>query len=131
MELSLLFLCSLSCTRTYTRCPSNSFNFGWICEELTPQLPKELDFNNEGRNAEAAASHLKSTGLDCVIPHVLWDFTNERVLTMDFEEGFRATDVDRIDQAGICRREVAKLISSVFNSQIFETGFVHCDPHGE
>ena len=26
-------------------------------------------------------------------------------------------------------REVAKLISSVFNAQIFETGFVHCDPH--
>ena len=103
MELSLLFLCSLSCNRTYTRCPSYSFNFGWICEELTPQLRKELDFNNEGRNAEAAASHLKSTGLDCVIPHVLWDFTNDRVLTMDFEEGFRATDVDRIDQAGICR----------------------------
>ena len=82
-------------------------------------------------HAEAAASHLKSTGLDCVIPHVLWDFTNDRVLTMDFEEGFRATDVERIDQAGICRREVAKLISSVFNSQIFEPAFVHCDPHGE
>ena len=26
-------------------------------------------------------------------------------------------------------RDVAKLISSVFNSQVFQTGFVHCDPH--
>jgi aarF domain-containing kinase len=26
-------------------------------------------------------------------------------------------------------REVAKLISSVFNAQIFGNGFVHCDPH--
>lgn len=26
-------------------------------------------------------------------------------------------------------REVAKLISSVFNAQIFGPGFVHCDPH--
>mmetsp|Transcript_11245 Transcript_11245/g.24343 ORF Transcript_11245/g.24343 Transcript_11245/m.24343 type:complete len:261 (+) Transcript_11245:184-966(+) len=48
---------------------------------------------------------------------------------MEFEEGFRATDVESIDGAGICRREVAKLISSVFNSQIFDDGFVHCDPH--
>merc|ERR1711957_694064 len=29
----------------------------------------------------------------------------------------------------MCRREVAKLISSVFNAQIFGPGFVHCDPH--
>jgi len=105
------------------------FNFGWICEELTPQLPKELDFTNEGRNAEAASSHLESTGLDCVIPKILWPFTSERVLTMEFEEGFKATDVESIDKAGICRRDVAKLISSVFNSQIFGSSFVHCDPH--
>lgn len=26
-------------------------------------------------------------------------------------------------------RDVAKLISSVFNSQVFLSGFVHCDPH--
>ncbi|KAL3811260.1 hypothetical protein ACHAXA_003359 [Cyclostephanos tholiformis] len=105
------------------------FNFGWICEELTPQLPKELDFKNEGENAEAAAAHLDRTGLDCVVPDVFWEFTSDRVLTMQYEEGFRATDAKSIDRAGISRREVAKLISSVFNAQIFETGFVHCDPH--
>jgi aarF domain-containing kinase len=107
----------------------DDFNFGWICEELTPQLPKELDFNNEGRNAETASAHLVQTGLDCIVPKIFWDCTNERVLTMQFEEGFRATDIESIDKAGISRRAVAKLISSVFNAQIFETGFVHCDPH--
>jgi len=107
----------------------DDFNFGWICEELTPQLPKELDFNNEGKNAEAAAAHLRGTGLDCVVPNVYWNSTSDRVLTMEFEEGFRATDIENIDKAGICRRDVARLISSVFNSQIFDNGFVHCDPH--
>mmetsp|Transcript_6892 Transcript_6892/g.14163 ORF Transcript_6892/g.14163 Transcript_6892/m.14163 type:complete len:703 (+) Transcript_6892:297-2405(+) len=105
------------------------FKFGWICEELTPQLPKELDFMNEGKNAETASAHLMQTGLDCVVPRVLWDFSSKRVLTMEFEEGFKATDVESIEKAGICRRDVAKLISSVFNSQIFLHGFVHCDPH--
>jgi hypothetical protein len=127
----------------------DDFNFGWICEELTPQvrtgerhdvrlvrrttdvgpvsfsfltlsnrlvlvylrcdapppkLPKELDFNNEGENAETAAAHLERTGLDCIVPNVFWEFTNERVLTMQFEEGFRATDVESIDSFGISRR---------------------------
>ena len=82
----------------------NFNNFGWICEELTPQLPKELDFNNEGKNAEAAAAHLEQAKLDCVVPSVLWSFTNDRVLTMEFEEGFKSTDVESIEKAGICRR---------------------------
>ncbi|KAK1746598.1 ABC1 kinase family protein [Skeletonema marinoi] len=114
----------------------DEFNLGWICDEMTPQLPKELDFTNEGNNAEAASAHLQKTGLDCVVPHVLWRsttgeqcLTSERVLTMEFESGFPATDVERIDSIGICRRETAKLISSVFNAQIFENGLVHCDPH--
>lgn len=107
----------------------DDFNFGWICEELTPQLPKELNFVNEGKNAEAAAAHLKQTTLDCIVPKIVWDVTNHRVLTMEFEEGFRATDVTKIDEAGLLRRDVAKLISSVFNSMIFIDGFVHCDPH--
>lgn len=51
-----------------------------------------------------AAAHLKRTGLDCVIPTIYWELTNERVLTMEFEEGFRATDLERIDNAGISRR---------------------------
>ena len=107
----------------------DEFNFGWICEELTPQLPKELDFINEGNNAEAAAAHLAKTGLDCVVPSIVWECTSHRVLTMEFEEGFRATDVERMEKVGIKRRDVAELISSVFNSQIFQNGFVHCDPH--
>lgn len=75
-----------------------------FCHYGCLKLPKELDFNNEGRNAETAGAHLTLTGLDCVVPHVLWDFTSDRVLTMEFEEGFRATDIESIDKAGICRR---------------------------
>ena len=114
----------------------DQFTLGWIADEIAPNLPKELDFSHEGNNAEAASVHLQQTGLDCVVPRVLWRsttgqqcLTSERVLTMEFESGFPATDVERIDSIGICRRETAKLISSVFNAQIFESGLVHCDPH--
>lgn len=68
------------------------------------KLPKELDFNNEGENAKAAAAHLDQTGLDCVVPNVFGEFTSERILTMQFEDGFRATDVESIERAGISKR---------------------------
>mmetsp|Transcript_287 Transcript_287/g.587 ORF Transcript_287/g.587 Transcript_287/m.587 type:complete len:252 (+) Transcript_287:2-757(+) len=48
---------------------------------------------------------------------------------MEFEEGFKSTDIESIKASGLKKSEVAKLISSVFNSQVFLSGFVHCDPH--
>lgn len=32
------------------------FSFEWLVEEMKKNLPKELDFSNEGRNAEAVAA---------------------------------------------------------------------------
>ena len=107
----------------------DGFTWGWMADEIAPHLPKELNFVNEGNNAERAASAIAKTGLNCVIPKVLWDKTSARVLTMEFEEGFKATDVGKIDEAGLKKVDVAKLISSVFASQVFLSAFVHCDPH--
>ena len=108
-----------------------NFSYGWLADEIAPHLPKELDFCHEGRNAERAARNLQRTGLPCVIPKICWDCTSARVLTMEFEEGFKATEVDKMQEVGLKRRDVAHLISSVFASQVFslDDGFVHCDPH--
>lgn len=105
------------------------FTFAWIAEEIAPQLPKELDFCNEGKNAERASSYMKMTGMACIIPKIRWKQTSRRVLSMEFEEGFKATDLESIEKAGLKKTDIAKLISSVFNSQVFLSSFVHCDPH--
>lgn len=105
------------------------FSFGWLADEIAPNLPKELDFQHEGRNAELSKKHFQNSNLRCVVPSILWDQTSERVLTMEFEEGFKASDKKSLQRSGLCKSKVATLISSVFASQIFETGHVHCDPH--
>ena len=116
----------------------SDFTYGWLADEIVPHLPKELDFANEGRNAERAADYLEqcrqrrgAEDLDCVVPKVLWKHTSARVLTMEFEEGVKATDVGALEELGLDRSDVANLVSSVFASQIFAgpKGHVHCDPH--
>ena len=77
------------------------FTFGWIADEIAPHLPKELDFTLEGRNSEQAAANIAKTGLRCVIPKVIWTKTAPRVLTMEFEEGFKATDITEIEKSGL------------------------------
>jgi hypothetical protein len=77
------------------------FTFGWIADEIAPNLPKELDFIREGKNSERAAEHLKDSGLECIVPIVIWDKTGSRVLTMAFEEGFKSTDIDALEESGL------------------------------
>jgi ABC1 atypical kinase-like domain len=80
------------------------FTFGWIADEMAPQLPKELDFTKEGKNAEKAAADMEDSGLACCIPKIIWKDTSARVLTMKFEEGFKSTDIDAIQAAGLKKR---------------------------
>jgi len=115
--------------RTAERLFAN-FTWGWLADEIAPQLPKELDFENEGRNAERAARNIAATGLDCVVPKIVWKTSSPRVLTMEYEEGCKATDIEAIEKLGLKKHDVAKLMSSVFSSQIFSRdSFVHVDPH--
>ncbi|CAM9107880.1 unnamed protein product, partial [Phaeothamnion confervicola] len=117
---------------------SPHLRFEWLAEELARNLPKELDFSAEGRNAERCAAAL-ATGCggcsgggdaDVVVPRVYWETTTPRVLTMAFEEGKRATDAAALRAVGIKLPRVAALVSRTFCDQIFRHGFVHCDPHG-
>jgi hypothetical protein len=82
------------------------FTFGWIVDEIAPHLPNELDFTREGRNSEQAAENIAKTGLRCVIPKVIWTKTAPRVLTMEFEEGFKATDAAEIERSGLNKQYV-------------------------
>ena len=106
------------------------FTWGWIADEIAPHLPRELDFLNEGKNAEIAEKFIEASGLDCVVPKILWEHSSSRVLCMEFEEGFNATDLKAIEKAGLNKRDIATLISSVFSSQVFAAHSpIHVDPH--
>lgn len=80
------------------------FTFGWIADEIAPHLPKELDFTREGKNAERASANIAKIGLCCVVPKVIWRKTAPRVLTMEFEEGFKATDTVSIEKSGLDKK---------------------------
>ena len=70
--------------------------------------------------------NLSKTG-DVVIPKI--KFKSERVLCMSFEDGEYISNEQYLKDKNINKSELAKLISSVFCQQIYQHGFVHCDPH--
>ena len=103
-------------------------NWVEIYEESEKQLYKEIDYLNEAANTERFAKDFE--GYDWVrIPRVIKDVTTPRILTMEYVESFKLTDIKRIEELGLDRELLAKRVADWFLRQIVETSFFHCDPH--
>jgi predicted unusual protein kinase regulating ubiquinone biosynthesis (AarF/ABC1/UbiB family) len=99
-----------------------------LIDELATYVPRELDFLNEGHNAETIARFLAHRD-DVVIPRIHWEFTTRRVLVMEFMDGTKITDTNRLRGEGIDLTQVARSLVEVFCEQILVRGFFHADPH--
>ncbi|XP_067871860.1 uncharacterized aarF domain-containing protein kinase 5 isoform X3 [Heterodontus francisci] len=97
-------------------------------KDLKGTLAQELDFEIEGRNAERCARDLCHYKY-IVIPKVYWEQTSKRILTADYCEGCKVTNIDEIKQQGLSVKDVADKLVRTFAEQIFYTGFIHADPH--
>ncbi|XP_004400826.1 PREDICTED: uncharacterized aarF domain-containing protein kinase 5 [Odobenus rosmarus divergens] len=105
-----------------------SFGFSWVLQDLKGTLAQELDFENEGRNAERCARELQHFRY-IVVPRVHWDTSSKRVLTAEFCEGCKVSDVEAIKCMGLAVKDIAEKLIQAFAEQIFYTGFIHSDPH--
>ncbi|XP_062370083.1 uncharacterized aarF domain-containing protein kinase 5, partial [Cinclus cinclus] len=104
------------------------FALGWVLQELKGTLALELDFENEARNSERCGrdlGHLRGV----TVPRVHWGHCSKRVLTADFCEGCKISNVRGIEELGLGLRDTAEKLIQVFAEQIFYTGFIHADPH--
>ena len=101
----------------------------WLGDEMQDSIFVELNFTYEAKNAEKTKNYfkdyLKSTALR--IPDVYKALP--RILIMEFIGGARLDDLKYIDGHHISRSEVCGCLAHVFNNMIFQSGFVHCDPH--
>eukprot|EP00586_Coscinodiscus_wailesii_P011246 CAMPEP_0172498520 /NCGR_PEP_ID=MMETSP1066-20121228/113482_1 /TAXON_ID=671091 /ORGANISM="Coscinodiscus wailesii, Strain CCMP2513" /LENGTH=786 /DNA_ID=CAMNT_0013271815 /DNA_START=18 /DNA_END=2378 /DNA_ORIENTATION=- len=99
-----------------------------IYEESERLLYLEIDYLNEAANAERFAKDFNDTPW-VKVPNVIREVSTPRVLTMEFVESFKLTNLDEIDRLGLDRQLLAKRTADSFLRQIIETGYFHCDPH--
>jgi ABC1 atypical kinase-like domain len=97
-----------------------------IYEESERLLYLEIDYLNEADNCERFAKDFRS--IDYVrVPRVYRELSTPRVLTMEFVESFKLTDLERIDALGLDRQLLARRTADSFLRQIVETSYFHCD----
>ncbi|XP_045865707.1 aarF domain-containing protein kinase 1 isoform X3 [Meles meles] len=81
------------------------FEFMWLVDEAKKNLPLELDFLNEGRNAEKVAQMLKDFDF-LKVPRIYWELSTKRVLLMEFVDGGQVNDRDYMERNKIDVNEV-------------------------
>jgi ubiquinone biosynthesis protein len=97
-------------------------------EEFTRSLEKELDYTIEAVNIERmAAAFIKET--DYYLPKVYKEFSTSKVITMEFIDGIKVSEVEKLDAAGLDRKIIIERGANFVFKQVFENGFFHADPH--
>ncbi len=104
------------------------FNPIRMCDEFDRNLRKEIDFRNEASHIERFAENFRGDP-DIHVPALYRQFSTKRVITMEYIDGIKASDVEKLRSAGLDARIIAQRGTTLVLKQIFEYGFFHADPH--
>ncbi len=99
-----------------------------IMDEFGARIYEEMDYTQEGRNAERFRElygHLK----DIYVPKIYWEYTGREVLTMEWVEGTKLTKLAELRQQGIDPTHLIEVGVNCSLRQLLEHGFFHADPH--
>jgi ubiquinone biosynthesis protein len=99
-----------------------------IVKEFARTLEKEIDYKIEATNMERAARQFLDTSY-VYIPKVYRDTTTSRILTTEFIEGIKISEIDKLEAAGLDRKLITTRGAELVLSQVFDHGFFHADPH--
>ena len=107
---------------------SRRVDLDWLIEEFSRVTRAELDFAAEGKNAERFAQDFADDP-GVYFPRIYWDYCAAHTLTMENVGYIKIADQQAIGLTGINFGDVSKKIYNIYLKQIFETHFIHADPH--
>ena len=105
-----------------------SFNVVGFVQDFGENLIKELDFTNEASNMLRFTDMFKDDPT-CYIPHVFTKYTHQRLLVMEYIEGYKPDDVEGLVAAGFDTQTIAENGTHIILKMILRHGFFHADPH--
>lgn len=104
-----------------------AFELTWLGEEMRENLPKEMDFGHEARNAERTAADFAHVRSALHIPRIVE--AKPRILIMEFVHGARADNLEYLAKHHIDRNKVALELARIFARMVYLNGWFHADPH--
>ncbi|WP_293127547.1 AarF/ABC1/UbiB kinase family protein [Microcoleus sp. bin38.metabat.b11b12b14.051] len=99
-----------------------------IVDEFGIKLFEEIDYINEGRNAEKFATNFADDPT-VKVPSIYWRHTSKCVLTLEWIDGIKLTDMASVKAAGLDTDSLIEVGVRSGLRQLLEHGFFHADPH--
>jgi ubiquinone biosynthesis protein len=96
--------------------------------QFSATIRRELDFIAEAHAAERLRANFEGDE-SFYIPNVYWDFTSEKILTLDFIDGVKITNIIEIEARGYDKKTIALNGARAILKEVFEDRFFHGDPH--
>ena len=104
------------------------YDFGNMLNGLRSSLLRELDFKLEASNLITFSENLREFE-QIIIPDPVEDFCTSRVLTMEYIQGKKITDLSPLRLMEIDGPGLARELFHAYLKQLLLDGFVHADPH--
>ena len=99
-----------------------------LIDELGKRVFEEMDYINEAENAEKFR-RMHSKNIKIAVPKIYNEITSRRVLTMEWIEGTKLTNLEDVKKLGINPDEMIEIGVQCSLEQLLEHGFFHADPH--
>ena len=104
------------------------YNLPGMIDEFDYSIHIELDFINELVNMKQLEANF-SEDETIHIPIAYSDYSTSKVLTMEFIDGTKLSDVSESDSDEFDKPLLAKRLIDSFMKQVLIDGFFHADPH--
>lgn len=99
-----------------------------IVDEFGGKLFEEIDYLNEGHNAEKFAANFQDDP-QVKVPAIHWQYSSRHVLTLEWINGIKLTGMQCILDSNLSTDALIRTGVITGLRQLLEFGFFHADPH--
>ncbi|MBL0085339.1 MAG: ubiquinone biosynthesis regulatory protein kinase UbiB [Ideonella sp.] len=99
-----------------------------VVAEFDTYLHDELDLVREAANAAQLRRNMQGLNL-VLVPEMVWEWCTPSVMVMQRMNGMPISQADRLREAGVDIKKLARDGVTIFFTQVFRDGFFHADMH--
>ena len=99
-----------------------------VVREFARTIRREMDFTREGHTIEKFRDNFAQTEW-MYFPRIYWPQSARGVLTLEYVDGIKVSDLGRLERGGLDRKVIAQRGADAFLEMVLKHGFFHGDTH--
>lgn len=99
-----------------------------VINDFKYRIFDELDYTKEIRNAEKIRKNIGSRE-NIIIPEAYREISGKKVLVLDYVDGIKITDTEKLKEAGLDLKDLAFRVDLLFMRMLLRDDIFHADPH--